>query len=86
MERCGASGEGAALADRAASIRSGEALVAGMVFQHVSIQSLLRELGRNPDPLGLGRAGGPSPKVVLKEAPRRTGCLALPIFEFTGEA
>ena len=27
------------------------ALIAGVVFQHTSIQSLLRELGRNPAPL-----------------------------------
>ena len=64
------------------------ALVAGMVFQHVSIQSLLRELGRNPallevcgfDPLGPRSrpkrevvVGPEGPKVVLKEAPRRDG-------------
>ena len=64
------------------------ALVAGIVFQHVSIQSLLRELRRNPALLevcGFDRLGPRSrpkrevvvgadgPKVVLKEVPRGDG-------------
>ncbi len=64
------------------------ALIAGIVFQHVSVESLLRELRRNPalldvcgfDPLGPRRrpkrevvVGPGGPKVVLKEAPRRDG-------------
>ena len=64
------------------------ALVAGIVFQHVSVESLLRELRRNPallevcgfDPLGPRSrpkrevvVGAEGPKVVLKEAPRRDG-------------
>ncbi len=64
------------------------ALVAGIVLQHVSIQSLLRELRRNPallevcgfDRLGPRRrpkrevvVGVGGPKVVLKEVPRGDG-------------
>ena len=64
------------------------ALVAGMVFQHVSVESLLRELRRNPalldvcgfDPLGPRRrpkrevvVGAEGPKGVLKEVPRGDG-------------
>ena len=64
------------------------ALVAGIVFQHVSIQSLFRELRRNPalldvcgfDPLGPRRrpkrevvVGAEGPERVLKEVPRGDG-------------
>ena len=61
------------------------ALVAGIVFQHVSMKSLLREVDRTPalldvcgfDPLGPRSrpkrevvVGAGGPKVVLKEVPR----------------
>ncbi len=64
------------------------ALIAGIVFQHVSVESLLRELRRNPalldvcgfDPLGPRRrpkrevvVGPGGPKGILKPVPRRDG-------------
>ena len=61
------------------------ALIAGIVFQHVSVESLLRELRRNPalldvcgfDPMGPRSAGGNGQAGLgpegPKEVPRREG-------------